>query len=292
VQAFGQVSFAGAVLTLSGTLSDNGEVFGNTLINSGVISVVGGTLSSTELEGTGTINLGVGASIFILGGASQTIQFAAANGALTLGDASPAPGEVTGFQPGDTLVLTETTFTSATYDATAHTLALSDNGSPVDVINDFTATAGSLSVNDGTIIYASAPNPTSQSIAAVADAVGANTVVSTMTLPHSATPITGAGVKVGIISDSFNVGGSANAATADGYIPNSDGVSTVQVLSDGTDNVDDGLVMAEDIHAVAPGASIAFASLENNNQDPATTFAQDVEALQAAGCNVIVDDSV
>jgi len=112
------------------------------------------------------------------------------------------------------------------------------------------------------------------------------------------TPITGSGVKVGIISDSFDSHSPgpdpANAAAAAGYIPaNPDGTSAVTVLSD-QDNTNEGLAMAELIHQVAPGATLDFATDGVDNPASMTnsedTFATAIQSLQQAGCNIIVDD--
>jgi hypothetical protein len=107
-------------------------------------------------------------------------------------------------------------------------------------------------------------------------------------------PITGAGIKIGIMSSSFNatidgVIDPADTAAEEGYLPqNASGGSAVTVLQDssvsGVDN--EGLAMAELIHQVAPGAQLYFYTAEGG-QD---SFAAGVNALVSAGCNIIVDD--
>lgn len=93
--------------------------------------------------------------------------------------------------------------------------------------------------------------------------------------------VTGAGIKIGILSDSFNLGASMAAEIANGSLP-----ANVQILQEGTSGHDEGLAMAELIHTVAPGAQILFHTATDGEAD----FAQGIAQLQAAGCNVIVDD--
>jgi hypothetical protein len=67
--------------------------------------------------------------------------------------------------------------------------------------------------------------------------------------------VNGSGIKVGVLSDSFNDLGGAAADEADGALP-----SSVQVLKDlpGTSGTDEGRAMMQIIHDIAPGASLAF----------------------------------
>ncbi len=98
---------------------------------------------------------------------------------------------------------------------------------------------------------------------------------------------TGAGVKIGVLSDSFNTSGDGSYAAdvASGDLPNN-----VQVIEDYTDAVngtsDEGRAMAQIIYDSAPGASLAFATAFTGQSG----FASNIEALRAAGCKVIVDD--
>ena len=92
----------------------------------------------------------------------------------------------------------------------------------------------------------------------------------------------GAGVKVGILSDSFNMRGGYAADTATGAL-----ASGVQIIQDGPANgADEGRAMAELVHKVAPSASLAFYTAFRGEAD----FANGIKALAAAGCKVIVDD--
>jgi len=100
----------------------------------------------------------------------------------------------------------------------------------------------------------------------------------------------GTGVRIGILSDSFNAYGPSNLpAYQNGDLP-----SSVQVLLEGpatgpSQGVDEGRAMAELIHDVAPGASISFASAAYGQ----ASFAQQIRNLAnpAIGrANILVDD--
>jgi hypothetical protein len=95
--------------------------------------------------------------------------------------------------------------------------------------------------------------------------------------------VTGAGIKIGVLSDSFNDLGGAAADEADGALP-----ANVTVLQDdpyGT-GTDEGRAMLELVHQIAPGAQLYFATAEGGDQN----FANNIAALGAAGCNIILDD--
>ena len=70
-------------------------------------------------------------------------------------------------------------------------------------------------------------------------------------LDDSGLSVNGSGIKVGVLSDSFNNLGGAAADEADGALP-----STVQVLKDDPSGsgTDEGRAMMEIIHEIAPGA--------------------------------------
>ncbi len=95
--------------------------------------------------------------------------------------------------------------------------------------------------------------------------------------------VTGAGIKIGVLSDSFDDLGGAAADEADGALP-----ANVTVLQDdpyGT-GTDEGRAMLELVHQIAPGAQLYFATAEGGDQN----FANNIAALGAAGCNIILDD--
>ena len=99
--------------------------------------------------------------------------------------------------------------------------------------------------------------------------------------------VTGAGQKIGILSDSYNNLGGAAAGVASNDLP-----ANVQVLDDfvpGTvpgDLSDEGRGMAELIYDVAPGAALAL----NTAFKGEPGFANGILNLAKAGCNIIVDD--
>ncbi len=96
---------------------------------------------------------------------------------------------------------------------------------------------------------------------------------------------TGAGVKVGVISDSFDTSGvgSYGSDISSGDLPNN-----VQVLQDyfGVDATDEGRAMLQMVYDSAPGASLAFATAGTDQ----STFANNILALRNAGAKVIIDD--
>ncbi len=94
--------------------------------------------------------------------------------------------------------------------------------------------------------------------------------------------VDGAGVKIGVLSDSYNTLGGAAAGVASGDLPV--GVEVLQEFS-GT-GIDEGRAMIELIHDIAPGSPQAF----NTAFEGQLGFAAGIRALAAAGCKVIVDD--
>ena len=89
--------------------------------------------------------------------------------------------------------------------------------------------------------------------------------------------VTGAGVKVGVISDGADCLSDSQAA---GYLP-----SSVWVDSQLTGSGDEGTAMLEEVHAIAPDATLGFCG-------PGTTadFVQCYQDLATWGANVISDD--
>jgi hypothetical protein len=125
--------------------------------------------------------------------------------------------------------------------------------------------------------------------------------------------LTGAGITVGIISDSYNcypvyaangvpAGGSAGyahngfTATAATDVSSGDLPSSVTVLAEANclnygapvqlPFGDEGRAIMQIVHDVAPGASLAFYTAENSQAD----FAAGIGKLASAGAKVIVDD--
>ncbi|NML65271.1 S8 family serine peptidase [Hymenobacter sp. RP-2-7] len=96
--------------------------------------------------------------------------------------------------------------------------------------------------------------------------------------------VSGAGSKVGVISDSYgSIAGGPAAGVASGDLP-----ADVQVLADITGGTDEGRAMAEIVHDVAPGAQIAFHTANLGQAG----FASGIGKLADAGCNIVVDDVI
>lgn len=106
--------------------------------------------------------------------------------------------------------------------------------------------------------------------------------------------VDGAGVLVGVISDSYTTAfpGGAAAGVASGDLPgagNPNGFTTpVTVVADGNaNNIDEGRAMIEIIHDLAPGAQIFF----NTSNGGEATYANAILNLAAvSNCDIIVDD--
>lgn len=117
--------------------------------------------------------------------------------------------------------------------------------------------------------------------------------------------VDGSGIDVGILSDSFDqatqaANGSGPIATtapddvASADLPGVDNLcahtSPVAILesdkSGGGPPLDEGRAMAQIVHDVAPGSSLAFASAFNGE----TSFANNIRDLATGGAEVIVDD--
>ena len=106
--------------------------------------------------------------------------------------------------------------------------------------------------------------------------------------------VDGLGVRIGVLSDSYNSRNGAAAGVKSGDLPgteNPDGYNTpVQVLADlpAGQGSDEGRGMAELIHDVAPGSELAFHTAFRGQAD----FANGILRLADAGCKVITDDVI
>src|SRR4051812_5134250 len=132
-----------------------------------------------------------------------------------------------------------------------------------------------LSTARPVLFTTSAGSVTSQGDPAIRGDIGRNTF-----------GLDGTGIKVGILSDSFNTSGNGNyqAEIDSGDLP----AAGVEVLADSPGGNDEGRAMAQLIHDIAPGASIAFATSRGGKSVAALNIIQ----LHQAGCDVIVDDAV
>lgn len=100
----------------------------------------------------------------------------------------------------------------------------------------------------------------------------------------------GRGIKIGVLSDSYNSLGGAQQGVLSGELPgtgNPKGYEKdVTVLDDVTDGTDEGRAMIEIIHDIVPAAQILFNTANNGT----AAFANGIRNLAASGCNVITDD--
>jgi hypothetical protein len=131
-------------------------------------------------------------------------------------------------------------------------------------------------------------NPAGRSSDAVTQASigsgGATGAQVQQALDESGLSVNGANIRVGVLSDSFNDLGGAAADEASGALPSAANIDVIKDLASG--GTDEGRAMMQIIHDIAPGASLAFYTAENSEQD----FANGILSLAAAGCKVIVDD--
>ncbi|MEA5519808.1 S8 family serine peptidase [Limnoraphis robusta] len=102
----------------------------------------------------------------------------------------------------------------------------------------------------------------------------------------------GSGIKIGVISDSYNFlqdGVTAADDIRSGDLPgmgNPDGYTTpVQVLKEGSKGEDEGRAMLQIVHDIAPASELMFYGVSNEVE-----MAQAIDALVAAGADIIVDD--
>jgi len=113
---------------------------------------------------------------------------------------------------------------------------------------------------------------------------GATAAQVQQALDDSGLNVNGSGIRVGVLSDSFNDLGGAAADEADGALPPAADIDVIKDLASG--GTDEGRAMMQIIHDIAPGADLAFYTAFDSEQD----FANGILALAAAGCKVIVDD--
>jgi hypothetical protein len=90
--------------------------------------------------------------------------------------------------------------------------------------------------------------------------------------------VNGSGLKIGVLSDSVD------------YLSSSQIAGLVTVLSgqSGTPATGEGTAMLEIVNDLAPGAQLYFATALGSE----ASFANNIQQLQAAGCNIIVDDEL
>ena len=94
---------------------------------------------------------------------------------------------------------------------------------------------------------------------------GATAAQVQQALDESGLSVSGSGIKVGVLSDSFNDLGGAAADEADGALPPASDVQVLKDLSSG--GTDEGRAMMQIIHDIAPGADLAFYTAFDSEQD-------------------------
>jgi len=87
----------------------------------------------------------------------------------------------------------------------------------------------------------------------------------------------GSGIKIGVLSDGVTTIAGAQR---------SGDLGQVTILSGQAGSGNEGTAMLEIVHDLAPGAQLYFATAFNGS----ASFAQNILALRAAGCDIIVDD--
>jgi len=97
--------------------------------------------------------------------------------------------------------------------------------------------------------------------------------------------VDGFGLKVGVLSDSFDTKAAATTHMAQDFA-NGDLPFDTTILQDSPGGTDEGRGMAQIIHDSAPSASILFATANGGQAN----FANNILALANAGARVIVDD--
>ena len=138
----GETLTIGQSATLTANLSNGIILESATVTNDGTLNAAGGLVSlySGALDGTGVINISNGGYFFTNQdvGAGQTISFADQTGLLDVYNHATLAGPITNFQPGDAIGLGGLTADDVSYDATTHTLAVTDQGTTVASFNLFT----------------------------------------------------------------------------------------------------------------------------------------------------------
>lgn len=98
--------------------------------------------------------------------------------------------------------------------------------------------------------------------------------------------LTGEGLKIGVMSDSFDYHTAVPRTDYATDVQTDDLPAGVTLLNDTIRGGDEGRAMAQIIHDIAPGATLAYHTAFGGQ----ATFANGIRALADAGCDIIVDD--
>jgi hypothetical protein len=146
-----------------------------------------------------------------------------------------------------------------------------------DLASISAASSGAQPINGGTL-YGSGDGSSNNAISSSNIEEGYTT--HRANLAFSTYGVTGSGIKIGVLSDSAgSLDGKLATATSNGY------VSSVTVTQD-VSGTDEGLAMLEIVHALAPGATLYFATGDNGE----ASYAQNIQTLRNDGCDIILDD--
>jgi subtilase family serine protease len=99
--------------------------------------------------------------------------------------------------------------------------------------------------------------------------------------------LNGAGITIGVISDSFNCLRGATAGQQQGELP-AEVVVLLEADCQSEHAIDEGRAMLEVIHDLAPNAKLVFHAMGNNTID----FSQALNRVADSGAQIIVDDAV
>ena len=158
---------------------------------------------------------------------------------------------------------------------------------------DFTSRAENVKKQLNEVLGQKELNGLSSVMSFVALATSEGDVTHKAALARAVFGMNGSGVKIGVLSDSYDTrttGTNAADDIASGDLPgpgNPNGFTTpVTVLLDDPDGSDEGRAMLQIIHDLAPGAELYFSTAFVSQ----ASFAEQIIALHAAGCDIIVDD--
>jgi len=158
---------------------------------------------------------------------------------------------------------------------------------------DFNSRAGNVRKEISEALKQKENSGTNFNSSIVASAISQGDVAHKADLARAVFGVNGSGIKIGVISDSYDTrstGLNASDDVASGDLPgpgNPNGFTTpVTVLLDSPGGSDEGRAMLQIIHDLAPGAQLYFATAFVSQAN----FAQQILDLRAAGCDIIVDD--